>query len=95
MVQKGRIPNELKKYRCIHGYTQLSLAKKLGMNNSILISRWELGIVAPSLDSLLKLCVIYKTLIQELYIERWQMHCAELTPPCERVRIISEEKTSG
>lgn len=89
MVKKGRIPNRLKKYRCIKGYTQTHVAKILGMKQSNLISEWEKGITAPSLDNLLKLSCIYQTLIEEIYFERWQIHRNNFVPSNEKVRIIN------
>jgi DNA-binding XRE family transcriptional regulator len=89
MVEKGRTPNRLKKYRCMHGYSQTDLARKLGMKKSNLISQWEKGTVIPSLDNLLKLCVLYNTLIEELYFERLQVHRSLLLPPAQQARIIN------
>lgn len=90
MVKKGRVPNGLKKYRCMRGYTQTQVAKKLGMKQSNLISEWEKGITAPGLDNLLKLANLYNTLIEELYFERWLMHRSLLVPENEKVRIIKQ-----
>ena len=92
MVPKGRPPNRLKKFRLIHRYSQLSLARKLGMKKSNLISEWEKGTIIPSLDNLLKLCVIYNTLIEELYFERLQMHRSLIIPSSQQVRIINENQ---
>jgi len=90
MVKKGRVPNRLKKYRCIKGYTQTHVAKILGMKQSNLISEWEKGFTAPGLANLLKLSCIYQTLIEELYFDQWQMHRNKLYPPKDQVRIINK-----
>lgn len=74
MVPKGRIPNRLKKFRLINGFSQKQVAKHLGMKKGNLISEWERGNVAPGLDNLLKLAVLYQTLIEELYFDRLQLH---------------------
>lgn len=92
MVLKGRTPNRLKKFRIIHGYTQTSLAKKLRMKKTNLISEWEKGKIVPNLDNLLKLCVIYNTLIEELYFERLQMHRSLLVPPPQKAVIINKKE---
>ncbi len=89
MVQKGRIPNRLKKYRCMFGFTQTEVAKKLGMKQSNLISEWEKGVTAPGLDNLLKLANLYRTLIEEIYFERWLKHRSLIIPISEQVRIIN------
>ncbi len=74
MVPKGRTPNRIKKYRCICGYTQDEVAEILGIAGANLVSQWERGKVAPSIDNLLKLCVLFHTLIEELYCERMKDH---------------------
>ncbi len=70
MEHDGRqLPNRLRKQRLIHGYSQKQLAVKLDMESTNHISLWEQGLSAPSLKYLLKLCIIYNTLIEELYFE--------------------------
>ena len=75
----------------MHGYSQKKLARMLGMKSSTLISQWEKGITLPTLDSLLKLCVIYNTLIEELYFERLQEHRNDLLLPGNRAWVINSE----
>ena len=74
MVPNGRIPNRLKKFRLINGFSQEQVARLMGMKKANLISEWERGTVAPGLDNLLKLSVLYHTLIEELYFDRLQIH---------------------
>jgi len=70
MELEGRqLPNRLRKQRLMHGYTQLQVAKMLGMKSTNQISLWEKGISTPSLRYLLHLCIIYNTLIEEFYFE--------------------------
>lgn len=76
----------------MHGYSQRDLARMLRMKSSTLISQWEKGITLPTLDTLLKLCVVYNTLIEELYFERLQEHRNELLLPGNRACIINQEK---
>lgn len=71
-MSKGRIPNQLKKYRKIHGYTQKEVALKLGMKKANLISEWEKGTIAPSFDNLFNLANLYHALIEELYLDYYQ-----------------------
>lgn len=92
MVPKGRKPNRLKKYRCIHGYSQKEVAEKLGMKNSNLIYEWEKGITSPSLENLLKLANLFHTLIEELFNEQWLTARSLVLPPNEQVRIIKDNK---
>lgn len=70
-MSKGRIPNQLKKFRKIYGYSQKQVAQKLGMKQSNLVSQWEKGITAPSLDKLFDLAALYHVLVEELYFERY------------------------
>lgn len=61
--------NYLKRYRLLFGYSQKEIAKKLGIESTTIIGRWEQGEAYPDLTNLLKLSVIYKTLIEQLYYE--------------------------
>lgn len=68
----ARIPNRLKKYRRIMGYSQNEVAKIFGFKTASKISRWECGLAMPSVKNLLKLGVLYSTLPNELYFEIYQ-----------------------
>jgi transcriptional regulator with XRE-family HTH domain len=59
--------NYLKRYRLMFGYSQRQIAKKLGIASTTIIGRWEQGLAYPDLQNLIKLSVIYKTLIDQLY----------------------------
>jgi transcriptional regulator with XRE-family HTH domain len=90
MAHKGRKPNRLKKHRRICGYSQQQVARALGMKKANLISEWERGFITPNLDNLLKLCVLYQTLIEELYFERLQQCRKDVAPPPREARITNE-----
>jgi len=68
----SRIPNNLKKYRRIMGYSQKEVAKIFGFKSPNRISRWEKGEAMPSVKNLLRLSALYATLPNELYFELWQ-----------------------
>lgn len=51
------------------GFSQGEIAKKLGLNSTTLISRWELGEAYPDLKNAMKLSCIYKTLVDQLFPE--------------------------
>ena len=68
---RSHIPNRLKKYRRIAGYSQKEVAKILGFRSTGRISRWEKGVSMPSLKNLLKLSFLYSTLPAELYADLW------------------------
>lgn len=63
------MPNRLRKYRRISGFSQKQVAKMLGLKNSSQISRWENGMRFPSLKNLLRLSILYWTLPEALYID--------------------------
>lgn len=49
------------------GYQQKEVAFLLGLNGAGRISEWENGISKPSMDNLMQLSIIYRTLPDELY----------------------------
>ena len=61
--------NRLRKYRLQMGYEQQEVAYLLGLKSHTRISQWEQGIKKPSLDNLLLLSLIYRTLPDELYYD--------------------------
>ncbi len=63
------IPNRLWKHRKLTGLKQNEVAKKLGLRDGNLVSRWERGVAMPSAENLLKLSTLYNTLANELYHE--------------------------
>jgi DNA-binding transcriptional regulator YiaG len=60
-------PNKLKIIRRKARYTQQHVAMLLGHNNTVTISAWEKGKTMPSGTNLMKLCILYEKLPQELY----------------------------
>jgi transcriptional regulator with XRE-family HTH domain len=68
MGHAGRhIPNRLRKFRKISGYSQTDVMKLLGFKSTNRISRWEKGLAFPSVENLLKLSILYRTLADQLY----------------------------
>jgi transcriptional regulator with XRE-family HTH domain len=68
-VPAKRIPNKLKRYRKLAGYSQKDVAKALKHKSTNRICLWERGIAYPSIRNLLKLELLYSTLPAELYCE--------------------------
>ncbi|MHB9010624.1 MAG: helix-turn-helix transcriptional regulator [Ignavibacteriaceae bacterium] len=62
------LPNVLRKYRKANGYKQSDVAQILGFTNSSRISSWEHGRAIPSIISVIRLSVLYKVLIDSLFI---------------------------
>ncbi len=63
------IPNSLKRYRKARGLQQKEVAKILGIRSASMISRWEKGICLPSTPNLFRLAVVYRTMVDALYID--------------------------
>ena len=53
------------------GYRQRDVAILLGLgaSNAARISRWEQGFALPTLPNLLKLSILYRTLVNQLYYD--------------------------
>jgi transcriptional regulator with XRE-family HTH domain len=68
------IPNRLKMHRKMMGYKQKEVAKLLGLYNTAPLSEWENGISMPTAHNLIKLSVLYRTYVNELYTE----YCIEV-----------------
>ena len=68
MEHRGRyIPNNLIKYRRMHGYRQEHVINFLGLKSTNRLSRWEKGVSMPNARNLFKLSILYHTLIDQLY----------------------------
>ena len=66
------IPNRLKMHRKMMGYKQKVVARLLGLYSTSPLSEWENGITIPSSRYLIKLSILYRTHIHELYPEYFQ-----------------------
>lgn len=73
-MEPRRIPiqNRLKLHRRRVGLSQKQVAKLLGLNDTSPLSRWENGLMYPSIVRVFQLCRIYKTIPQELYATLYQ-----------------------
>lgn len=69
MRNKECIPNRLRKYRRIMGYSQVEVARMLGLKSKGRISEWESGRRLPGIRNLIKLSILYRTLIDHLYYD--------------------------
>lgn len=77
-VINKRVPNCLRKYRRIRGFSQKDVAKRLGLKNSSMISRWECGKCMPNTKNVFRLSVLYHTLVDALFIDIIRSMRAEL-----------------
>ena len=64
-----RIPNVLRKYRKASGLKQQDVAHILGIKSSSRISRWEKGEGIPSLVNVFKLAILYRVMVDSLFID--------------------------
>jgi transcriptional regulator with XRE-family HTH domain len=72
-VQRKRIPNMLKRYRKLAGYSQKDVAAILGFRSAARISSWERGSKFPSIHNSIALSVLYRTLEPALFFELYQL----------------------
>lgn len=77
-MEPSRFPNRLKKYSESLGFTQKEVSHILSLAHSGNISRWEKGYVLPSLIHLSQLSIQYKTPIDHLYNELWNLLESEI-----------------
>ena len=59
----------LRKYRRARGLTQCEAARRMGLKDSSLISRWENGFSLPDLENAFRLAAIYGVLVDALFID--------------------------
>ncbi len=69
MTKLKRKPNHLKKYRKARGLDQKEVAKILGLKSTSVISRWEKGTCMPGPLAMFKLAILYRTMVDALFIE--------------------------
>ena len=72
--QKYSHPNHLIIYRQRMGFTQAQVAQLLGHRDSKRISNLELGRRLPSLQTSLRLAIIYRVPVDFLYSEMYSAH---------------------
>ncbi|MCI0562580.1 MAG: helix-turn-helix domain-containing protein [Nitrososphaera sp.] len=87
-----RIPNLLRKYRRISGFSQREVALLLGYKNGNRISRWESGEGLPSALNIFRLSVAYRVLIDSLFIDHIRAVRQEIH---ERERKLFPRRRSG
>lgn len=74
------------------GFSQEEIKKRLNLKSTSMISRWERGITMPSGDNLVKLSVLYKTLVNELYYDLSKEYQLELFPEEKNAPIFLKKK---
>lgn len=80
-----RSPNQLKKYRKARGLNQREVAKILGLKSTSIISRWEKGSCMPGPLTMFKLAILYRTMVDGLFIELRRSLLKEMRKNEERI----------
>lgn len=65
--------NNLRKYRRLRGLRQSDVAEILGIRSTGMISRWEKGVCFPDSLNMLKMAIIYRTMVDALFIDLVRM----------------------
>ena len=60
-------PNNLRRCREGHGFTQAMLGRLLGFRDGSWVSRWEHGEALPNLESAIKLSILLHTPVDDLF----------------------------
>lgn len=79
------IPNTLRRYRKLWGYEQMDVAYILGLKSHALISKWECGVMLPNIKNLMQLCIIYRTVPDELYYDLRHRYQKDITDRQEKL----------
>lgn len=95
MMQKTFIPNNLRKFRRIMGFSQDEVKRKLKLSSKSIVSLWENGETMPSSENLIKLSKLYKTLVNELYYQLGKEYEKELFPEEFEKKPIPKKKDTG
>jgi transcriptional regulator with XRE-family HTH domain len=61
------IPNRLKVHRRLRGYKQKEVALLLGLSGALQLRQWEQGKSFPNMPNLVKLSILYRTYLNDLY----------------------------
>jgi len=65
----NHISNSLRKYRKARGLKQKEVAQILRLKSTGMISRWEKGICLPSTLNVFRMAVVYRTMVDSLYVD--------------------------
>ncbi len=79
-----KTPSRLRKNRIRWGFKQTDIAKKLGLESTAMISRWERGSAVPNLEYALKLSLIYQVAVNDLYHDLLMEYQNELFPDVQK-----------
>lgn len=76
MLDFESIGNTIHDLRIAHGYSQDQIAELLGVSHQA-VSRWELGLTAPTVDNLVELCELFEVSLEKLLCLNKEIHLDE------------------
>lgn len=72
-IHHKNLNNCLRKQRRLRGLRQSDVAEILGIKSTGMISRWEKGACLPDSLNMLKMAIIYRTMVDALFIDLVRM----------------------
>jgi len=79
-MRRKHIVNRIRSNRRILNFEQKDIAKRFGLRDTAMISRWENGETMPSADNLIKLALLFRRHPYDLYPELVHEYKKELFP---------------
>ena len=91
-IKKQNPPNQSRNFRIIAGLNRKEVAFLLNIKNFGRISEWEQGLSNPSIENLIKLSIVYRTLPDQLYYELRKILVKEIEGREKLLREIKERE---
>ncbi len=91
-IKYKKISNCLRKYRRIRGLKQKDVARILRLRSTSMISRWEKGTCLPNSLNIFRLSLLYRTLVDALFIDLMRLLKEDLRKREEKVLKARDKK---
>ncbi|MHC4455218.1 MAG: helix-turn-helix transcriptional regulator [Planctomycetota bacterium] len=91
-IKYKKISNCLRKYRKLKGLKQKDVARILKLKSTSMISRWEKGTVLPNSLNIFRLSLLYRTLIDVLFIDLMRLLKEDIQKREEKVLKRKDKK---
>ncbi len=91
-IKYKKISNCLRKYRKLKGFRQKDVARILKLKSTSMISRWEKGTCLPNSMNIFKLSLLYRTLIDVLFIDLMRLLKEDIRKREEKVLKAKDKK---
>ncbi len=91
-IKYKKISNCLRKYRKLKGLKQKDVARILKLKSTSMISRWEKGVCLPNSLNIFKLSLLYRTLIDVLFIDLMRLLKEDIRKREEKVLNAKDKK---